>query len=192
MMEKTDKRSNIVRAALELIAEHGFHGCPMTMIAERAGVGSGTIYRYFESKDELIVALYGEVERETINALKEEYSEEKPLKERFLHLGTMMMRFFIAHPLYFRYVEQYHNSPYGVSLCRERIMGKSGEHDMMKAIFEQGITQRILKDFPIQILFAVAFGPIVYLIRDHILGLIVLDDGLIYRVIEASWDGIKR
>ena len=57
-MAKTDKREDILRAALELIAEHGFHGAPMAMIAERAGVGAGTIYRYFENKDVLIAELY--------------------------------------------------------------------------------------------------------------------------------------
>ena len=41
-MSKPDKRDEVVRAALELIAELGFHGAPMAMIAERAGVGAGT------------------------------------------------------------------------------------------------------------------------------------------------------
>jgi AcrR family transcriptional regulator len=192
MMEKSDKRKKIIRTALEIIAEQGFHGCPMAMVAERAGVGSGTIYRYFENKDALIAELYQEVEGEIIAVLKEEYSVEKPLKERFLHIGTKLMRFFIGHPLYFRYIEQFHNSPYGVSLCRDRIMGQSGEHDIMKDLFEQGVAQHVLKNFPVHIIFALAFGPMIYLIRDHVLGLIVLDDGLIHRVIEASWDGIKR
>ncbi|HQM90514.1 MAG TPA: helix-turn-helix domain-containing protein, partial [Syntrophales bacterium] len=53
-MKNSDKRDEILRAALELIAEHGFHGAPMAMVAERAGVGAGTIYRYFEGKDALI------------------------------------------------------------------------------------------------------------------------------------------
>lgn len=61
-MSKSDKRDEIVRAALELIAEHGFHGAPMASIADRAGVGAGTIYRYFENKDVLITELYRELE----------------------------------------------------------------------------------------------------------------------------------
>lgn len=47
-----DKRDEIIRAAKELIAEHGFHGAPMARVAEEAGVAAGTIYRYFESKDD--------------------------------------------------------------------------------------------------------------------------------------------
>jgi AcrR family transcriptional regulator len=52
--EKTDKRAALLEAALELFAENGFHGAPTSLIAERAGVGVGTIYRYFKDKDELI------------------------------------------------------------------------------------------------------------------------------------------
>ncbi len=53
-VEKSDKRCAIVRATLDLVAEQGFHGAPMALVAERAGVAAGTIYRYFESKDVLI------------------------------------------------------------------------------------------------------------------------------------------
>ena len=35
----------------------------MAMIAERANVGAGTIYRYFESKDVLITELYRDLEQ---------------------------------------------------------------------------------------------------------------------------------
>ena len=41
-MIKPEKRDEIVRAALELIAEKGFHASPMAELAKRAGVGAGT------------------------------------------------------------------------------------------------------------------------------------------------------
>jgi AcrR family transcriptional regulator len=191
-MKNPDKRDEILRAALALIAEHGFHGAPMAMVAEKAGVGAGTIYRYFESKDVLIAALYREVEGKIIAALEEGYSSEKSLRERFLHLGTMLLRYLIAHPLDFRYMEQYHNSPYGISVRRNRITGQSENRDIFKDLIEQGISQKVLKDFPSHVHFALAFGPMISLVRDHILGLIVLDDSLIRKVVEACWDGIKK
>src|SRR5512137_438772 len=91
---KPEKRDEIIRAALELIAEQGFHGAPMAMIAERASVGAGTIYRYFENKDVLIKELYREVEGKLYAVLLDGYSTEKPFRERFLHLGTAMLQYF--------------------------------------------------------------------------------------------------
>ncbi|WP_275002847.1 TetR/AcrR family transcriptional regulator [Promicromonospora iranensis] len=46
----------ILRAALELFTEHGHAGTSIEAIARRAGVGKLTVYRRWESKDELIAA----------------------------------------------------------------------------------------------------------------------------------------
>jgi len=191
-MNTPDKRNEIVQAALELIAERGFHGAPMAMIAEQSGVAVGTIYRYFENKDVLINALYHELEEMIMAAIREGYSTEKPFRERFLHLWTTLLRYFITYPLHFRYIEQYHNSPYGVSLRRDRLLSKVEDHEIFTEFFTEGIAQQVLKDFPLAVLFALSFGPLLALARDHILGFVALDDILIEKTVEACWDGVKR
>ena len=191
-MKSSDKRDEIMKAALELIAEHGFHGAPMAMIAEKAGVAAGTIYRYFESKDILITELHRELEEKISATLLEGYPVERPLRERFLHLIRELLRYFITNPLHFRYMEQYFNSPYGISLHRDRLLGKSGNQDIVMEIFREGSSQQILKDLPVVVLFSLAFGPLISLIRDHTLGFICLEETLIQKISEACWDGIKR
>jgi AcrR family transcriptional regulator len=191
-MNISDKRSDIIQAALELIAEHGFHGAPMAEIAEKAGVGAGTIYRYFENKDILITEMFQELKGKIIAALQEGYPFGRPGRERFLHLATTLLRYFITNPLTFRYLEQYHNSPYGVSLRRDIVLGKSTDIDIFKELFEEGISQQVLKDFPLPILFALAFGPLIDLARCHILNFINLDSEMIKQTMEACWDGIKK
>lgn len=191
-MTKVDKRDEIFRAALELIAENGFHGAPMAMIAERANVAAGTIYRYFENKDVLITELYRELEGKIKGLILEGYSTEKPIRERFLHLNSGLLRYFITFPLHFRYVEQFHNSPYGVVCRRDKILGESDNQDVFKELFEDGLVQQVMKDLPILILFSLAFGPLLAVVRDHILGFISLDDALIDQTVVACWDGIRR
>ena len=76
---KVDKREAILQAALELFVERGFYGTAVPEIADRASVGAGTIYRYFESKEALVNAIYrqeklrfghlGEAEYEVLNML---------------------------------------------------------------------------------------------------------------------------
>ncbi len=191
-MTKLDKREEIVRAALELIAEHGFHGAPMAMIAERAGVGAGTIYRYFENKDVLIAELYRELENRLYPAVMEGYAWERPVRERFIHLGKALLRYFIENPIDFRYIEQFHNSPYGVAVRRGKILGERGDRDVYRALFEDGVSQQVMKDLPLSILFALAFGPLLSVTRDHILGFVPLNETLIVQIVEACWDGLKR
>ena len=191
-MKTSEKRGDVIQAALELIAEKGFHGAPMAEIAQKAGVGAGTIYRYFENKDVLITELHRELEEKIIATLLKGYPVERPLRERFLYLMRETFRYFIANPLHFRYMEQYFNSPYGISMHKDRILDKSGDRDILMDIFEQGIEQQVLKELPKAVLFSLAFGPMTSLMRDHILGFVNLDERLIKQTTEACWDAIKR
>ncbi|MGZ4707901.1 MAG: TetR/AcrR family transcriptional regulator, partial [Acidimicrobiales bacterium] len=55
-------RAAAVRAALRtLVARNGFHGASMSAVAAEAGVGTGTAYVHYASKDELVLATYLEV-----------------------------------------------------------------------------------------------------------------------------------
>jgi AcrR family transcriptional regulator len=49
-------RDRIVRAAIEVFAEHGFHRATMQDIVRQSGLSVGAIYTYFKSKSELILA----------------------------------------------------------------------------------------------------------------------------------------
>ncbi|MGV1100493.1 TetR/AcrR family transcriptional regulator [Thiovibrio sp. JS02] len=191
-MLKMEKRDEIVRAALEIIAEHGFHGAPIAMIASRAGVGAGTIYRYFENKEILISALYREIEDRLYPFILQGYEPARPIRERFLQLGAALLRYFLENPLDFRYVEQFHNSPYGAALRRARLLGENADRDVFRELFEEGISQQVMKDLPVTVLCALAFGPVFVVARDHILDFTRMDDVLIAKTIEACWDGIRR
>ena len=53
---KAARRIRIVEAAMHMAAEGGLEAVQMRAVAERAGVSLGTIYRYFKSKDDLLLA----------------------------------------------------------------------------------------------------------------------------------------
>ena len=59
--EDPDKRHAIVEQAIRTFAELGFRGTDVQVIADRAGVGKGTVYRYFGSKEDLFWATTFEV-----------------------------------------------------------------------------------------------------------------------------------
>jgi AcrR family transcriptional regulator len=190
-MEKCDRRELIVHAALELVAEQGFHGAPMAMIAEKAGVGAGTIYRYFDNKDALIKEIYQIVEDRIVRAILEGYPDEGPVRERFMHFGKVIVRYLINAPLELRFVEQFHNSPYGVDHRREKIFGKR-DKDIIRELFEEAIQQQIFKALPLPILFSLFFGPLIDVCRDQILGFINLDEAVLEQTVSACWDAVRR
>ena len=54
---KPSPKARILEAALEVFSHKGFHSATTDEIAERAGVGKGTLYRYFETKEKLFAEL---------------------------------------------------------------------------------------------------------------------------------------
>ena len=191
-MAKEDKREAILQATLELVAEHGFHDAPCSLIAERAGVAAGTIYRYFENKDVLINELYLDLEAKINTFLEQGYSLDIPYRERFLHLVSSLLRFFINNPREFKYVEQFHNSPYGVAFRRDRLLGQQEDCGIYCELCKQGVAQQVITDLPPALLFDLALRRFVSAARNHIQGFIQLDAPLIQRIAEACWDSMKR
>jgi TetR/AcrR family transcriptional regulator, fatty acid metabolism regulator protein len=57
---RTDKRSLITEAAVEVFAEKGFHQARVSDVARRAGVADGTIYLYFKNKEDLLLSIFEE------------------------------------------------------------------------------------------------------------------------------------
>ena len=52
----SSKRERILRAAVDVFAEHGYFNAKVAQIAKAAGVADGTIYLYFDGKEDLLVA----------------------------------------------------------------------------------------------------------------------------------------
>lgn len=51
------QRERILDAAQKCFIEHGFHGAGMALIAETAGISAGLIYRYFDGKNAIVLAI---------------------------------------------------------------------------------------------------------------------------------------
>jgi len=190
-LKDREKREAIVQAALKLIAVHGFHGAPMSMIADMAGVGTGTIYSYFDSKKALISAVYGDVENEIMDAVRASYPMSLPFRERFVYLATAVLKFLLRNPVRCLFLEQFLSSPYGFNV-RKRLHGTAGEFDFFRVFFQEGMSAGELKELPVPMHIALAFGPVISLCREHIMGFVSLDDALIMKAAEACWDAIQQ
>lgn len=56
--QQEQTRRHIIRTAVDLITEHGYEASTMKQIARTAGIGDATIYKYFPSKEKLLLAYY--------------------------------------------------------------------------------------------------------------------------------------
>src|SRR5256885_15362259 len=77
-------RAAILKAALDLLREHGYEATTMRAIAKRAGVSLGNAYHYFGSKEHLIQAFYHRTHEEHLAAVLPVLEKVTSLKERLL------------------------------------------------------------------------------------------------------------
>lgn len=185
----TTKRAAILEATLELISEQGFHGTAMSMIADKAGVGAGTIYRYFDSKKDLITQLYLEIKREMSKAFLAGYSEDLPLRERFRTLWLNMLHYYMHHPQETAFLEQFDNSPYVNTEVKEAL---AEYYEPLVRFFQYAFQEGVFKEMPLEMLPTFTLDVAVSLAKQHASGELTLDDETKELAMSACWDALKR
>jgi AcrR family transcriptional regulator len=110
--ERPDKRESILAAALALFVERGFHGTAVPEVADRAGVGAGTIYRYFASKEALVNELYRRSKQLLLSRMIKTFPASAAAREQFGALWRAMARFAADEPLAFAFLELHNHASY--------------------------------------------------------------------------------
>src|SRR5881227_1517133 len=90
----TTKRERILRAAIEVFARNGYFNAKVSEIAKAAGVADGTIYLYFDGKEDLLVTIFREHTRNYLQSLERELAHVRRPEERIRiairhHLETL-------------------------------------------------------------------------------------------------------
>ena len=75
-------RVAILKAARELFAERGFDRATLRTIAERAGIGASSIYRHFQSKEELLISELVDLQEESWRQFRQEDERKAPTRQR--------------------------------------------------------------------------------------------------------------
>ena len=84
-------RQRLVRAALELFTAQGYHVTTTPLIAKKAGVAEGTIYRHFASKQHLLNELYRAAARWGRRLVKEADALNVGPREKLAELGRSLV-----------------------------------------------------------------------------------------------------
>jgi AcrR family transcriptional regulator len=189
-MATKDKRETILHAALELIAEHGFHGAPMSAVAQRAGVSAGIIYHYFAGKEDLIHALYNEVEARFSRALLDGKPQSLPLAEGLQRFWLNAYRFYRAHPHEARFLEQYKHSPFYKPAPPSEAL--KGDFAFIGELFEIDPAKRPLKDLPPDVIYELTLGVAARIAQRHTLDATSIDDDQLAAIAAACWQAVAR
>ena len=184
-----DKREQIMQAALALFAERGYHGTPVSLIAERAKVGSGTIYRYFKDKDDLVNTLYRHWKEVVCDETMGCIDRDQPLRSLFRDVSIRMVRFAMQHRDAFIFLEAHHHSPYLDDASRR--LSETINEAFLELICH-GQALEFIKEAPLELLKSAVFGMLTEMMKNHWNGTQKLTEALIMQVEEMAWQAIRR
>lgn len=183
-----DKLRAIAEATFTLVEQTGLSGLTMAAIAREAGLATGTLYVYFKSKEELMVALYEQAKTSTAATLMHGDDPKAPFRSRFRHMWMNWLEHRLTHYAQVVFLEQYYNSPWFSEESRN--LSARLIKDWVDLI-ESAKAQQILKDVP-TVLLINSFGGSVRetanLLRS---GALPRTDENLAMAFGVCWDGIK-
>jgi len=202
--QKEITRREIVNAAVELISEYGYQNTTMKKIAKKAGVGDATIYKYFTTKDKILLAYYEIKAVDTVKEIKEiESFSEFSLREKL----QLLINSYLEHLLPDREfvddtLKRILYTP--LFLFKDIARVKKEFNDAAKELFEEAIKKKEITSFPLQNMIPELFseyvqGIVLYWLKDDSeeftnttqmvdlsldLSMLVLESGIIDKTME--------
>jgi len=144
---KDEREAAFKQAALKVFSSKGYHKTTISEVAMEAGFGKGTLYWYWNSKEELYFSLVEESHREFMALVNEAAGREGNALEKLLWLGNEVTDLHYRHRDYtklswkMRAEEAEAFSPEYV----ERLHHNSGEiKEKLEEIISQGIEEGLL------------------------------------------------
>lgn len=96
-LQKEDTRRIVLEAAYALFAEKGYEQTTMRVLAERAGVGLGTIFKHFPDKPSILAAAF---EEDLNSAIQNAFITLPPsgITSQLIHITEHLYSFYAANP----------------------------------------------------------------------------------------------
>jgi AcrR family transcriptional regulator len=181
------RRDTILRAALELFVERGFHGASVPAIAERARIAAGTMYRYFPSKEALVNELYRALKTSLLAALLSGFPFDAPPRAQFRSFFFRLWGFARNAPEAFTFLEHHHHADY---LDAESQAMERASLLPFVEFLERTRALRVTKAIAAPALMAIVWGAFSGLLKAGRLGHLVLTDDILASAEGCAWDAI--
>lgn len=183
----SEKKRAIFESTLHLVREHGFHGTPMSLVAKTAGVAAGTIYHYFNGKDELICDLYHYNRRRLIQVVNDAVTEGGSTRTKFYRICRSLFTFYSNHPNVLVFFEQFVNSPY-----REQVQSKNVDSRPLDEFLSDAVRQGVLKNYPTRIFMSTMMCTVVSAAKFSLSEEMRPTPEEFEQTIDILWDGFRN
>jgi len=184
------KRTQILIAAENILAEQGFYAFSMQNLADTAGVAAGTIYRYFANKETLMDELQKFIREEAANSVFTGWNDALSAKQKYNLIWGNLFNAVFANPKRLAVIEMLYCIP---NINQADItLFEDASFKRLIEFYQQGIDREELLDWPIAALIAISFDSSVTLAKKVIRGRLSFDQAQLDQVRDASWAIIQN
>lgn len=188
LQKSIDKRNALVKATIDLVNNNGFHATPMSKIAKMANVSPGTIYLYFENKQDLVNKTYVEVKGEYTKYAFETYDENMTVEAGFELIWKRIADFKLKECENAMFLAQCDNTP----MIDEESRQEGIKHlQPLLDLWNRGKAEGIIKPLSEYILYAYAINPLSFLMMTQKRGAFTLNKTHIEEAYQSAWSSIK-
>lgn len=159
------KKKQILETGLVLFAEIGFEATPVPLIAEKAGVATGTIYRYFPSKESLLNEIYRNAKLAVEEIVFRNFSEQKTIEAKFRNICKNWIEISKENPILFQFLELHLHDAY---LDEESKKIEFGFKKKIQQFIKEGQNSGILEEYDPMFLYAIVTGAITKIFKSKI------------------------
>ena len=168
MRARDSKKELLVKQkAIELLLKDGFDGFSMQKLAKACSISVGTLYIYYENKDDLILKIGIEEGKRMMEATMKNFSPDMPFAEGLKVQWENRSSYWIKNKEASLFYENLKHTPYAEPILNE-IAGNF--RPIMKKFVENSIAKNELQYLSFESYWSVAFGPLYTLLKFDLSG----------------------
>ena len=169
-----------------LMAKEGLHHLSMHKLAKEAGIAAGTIYLYFQNKDELLTQFAQRVFTLFMATLEKDFYESESFFQQYRRMWWNIWYFLQENPTIASNLNQYQSLPNFTEIC------KAIENNRWDHFYLQAQKAGVLADLPRDVLFQLSLKTAMTMSSDIKFFNVELTDDILESVIERSWRAIQK
>ena len=142
--KSTAKRQQILDSAVAVFAEKGFYNAKVTDIAHKAGVAHGTVYLYFQTKEDILIQIFEEKFEELVSYIFMEVRTEQNALAKLRRLILIQLQMVETNPelTELMLLEARQSSKFILSSA----ISKIGDYcDKIEGILKEGIEEGLVR-----------------------------------------------
>ncbi|ULL16879.1 TetR/AcrR family transcriptional regulator [Paenibacillus sp. H1-7] len=192
MFERYNKvQRSVLETTLNIIIRKELQATSMSLIAKESGVSTGSIYHYFQSKEDIVNELYKAIVTFNGEYVREGLLQGRTIREKFELGWSRVVDLGKQYPQGFQFIEQYSFSPYIYDEVKQEVY-TGGWCGPMNQLYEEAIQQKLFISLNPKMMVQMHYGQFVYLLKAELHGIYELTRESVAEAIRSCWNAVRQ